>query len=108
MDWIWILWCILGAILIVAEIFTTGSCCSGLGSARSRLPSRVHRDRKSRDSVSDLCGRVDGADRALANDLHQLLFTREDGQSLRSGVDALPGKIGLSFRRAKERCRKAR
>ncbi len=24
MDWIWILWCILGAILIVAEIFTTG------------------------------------------------------------------------------------
>ena len=23
-DWYWILWCILGAILIVAEIFTSG------------------------------------------------------------------------------------
>src|ERR1044072_8275430 len=67
-DWFWVLWCILGAILIVAEIFTSGFVLLWFGI---------------------------GALAAASRTIFINYFSREkSGQSLRSGVDALPGKIG--------------
>ena len=45
-EWFWVLWCILGAILIVAEIFTTGFVLLwfGIGALGGRV-CRLYRDR---------------------------------------------------------------
>jgi hypothetical protein len=107
--WFWVLWCILGAILIVAEIFTSGFVLLwfGIGALLAAF-ARHHRHRQPRDSVFDFCGRVDRVNGGSRTIFVNYFSREKSGQSLRSGVDALPGRSALWFRRAKVRCRKAR
>ena len=75
----WVLWFILGAILIVAEIFTTGFVLLwfGIGALVAALAGFIGID--SLVIQFHLCNHLNLAHRCFANDLYQLLFTREDG-----------------------------
>ena len=94
-DWLWILWAVLGAILIVAEIFTSGFVLLwfGLGALAAAFAGFV--------GISSLVVQflifafVSIGLTAASRTIFINYFSREKtGQSLRSGVDALPGKIG--------------
>jgi membrane protein implicated in regulation of membrane protease activity len=94
-DWYWILWAVLGAILIVAEIFTSGFVLLwfGIGALAAAFLGFV--------GVNSLAVQfmvfaiVSIALTAASRTIFINYFSREKtGQSLRSGVDALPGKIG--------------
>src|ERR1041385_4117925 len=94
-DWLWILWSILGAILIVAEIFTSGFVLLwfGIGALVAALAGLIGIDSLVVQfmifAVVSIC--LPAASRTIFINY----FSRErTGQSLRSGVDALPGKIG--------------
>ena len=78
-NYLWIFWAILGAILIVAEIFTTGFVLLwfGIGALAAAFAGLVG-SQQHYFAVSDLRSSVDRADRCLAHDLRQLLFTREE------------------------------
>src|SRR6185369_1588891 len=94
-DWFWVLWCILGAILIVAEIFTSGCVLLwfGIGALASAFLGFVCVD--SRVVQFMVFAVVSIALTAASRTIFINSFSRENtGQSLRSGVDALPGKIG--------------
>ena len=91
----WILWCILGAILIVAEVFTSGFVLLwfGIGALAAAVAGIL--------GISNLglqflifafvsIGLTAGSRTIFVN-----YFSREKtGDSLRTGVDSLPGKIG--------------
>jgi membrane protein implicated in regulation of membrane protease activity len=94
-DWLWILWSVLGAILIVAEIFTSGFVLLwfGIGALAAALAGLV--------GINSLIAQfmifaiVSVALTAASRTIFINYFSREEtGPSLRSGVDALPGKIG--------------
>ena len=95
-DWFWVLWCILGAILIVAEIFTSGFVLLwfGIGALAAAFAGFIGIDSLVIQFMIFAVVSM-ALDCRVANDLHQLLFdARRTGDSLRSGVDAMPGKIG--------------
>jgi membrane protein implicated in regulation of membrane protease activity len=94
-DWIWILWAVLGAILIVAEIFTSGFVLLwfGIGALVAAFAGLV--------GIESLVVQfmifavVSIGLTAASRTIFINYFSREKtGESLRSGVDALPGKIG--------------
>lgn len=94
-DWFWVLWFILGAILVVAEIFTTGFVLLwfGIGALAAAFAGFL--------GLSSLIlqflifAGVSIALTAASRTIFINYFSREKtGQSLRTGVDALPGKIG--------------
>ena len=94
-EWIWILWAVLGAILIVAEIFTSGFVLLwfGIGALVAAFAGLV--------GIESLVVQfmifavVSIALTAASRTIFINYFSREKtGESLRSGVDALPGKIG--------------
>ena len=94
-DWLWILWAVLGAILIVAEIFTSGFVLLwfGIGALAAAFLGLL--------GVSSLFIQfmvfavVSVGLTAASRTIFINYFSREKtGESLRSGVDALPGKIG--------------
>src|SRR5512138_3048306 len=94
-DWYWVLWCILGAILVVAEIFTSGFVLLwfGIGALAAAFVGFV--------GVSSLTiqflvfALVSISLTAASRTIFINYFSREkSGESLRSGVDALPGKVG--------------
>ena len=94
-DWIWILWAVLGAILIVAEIFTSGFVLLwfGIGALVAAFAGLV--------GIESLVVQfmifavVSIALTAASRTIFINYFSREKtGDSLRSGVDSLPGKIG--------------
>lgn len=94
-DWLWILWFILGAILVVAEIFTSGFVLLwfGIGALVAAVAGFI--------GISSLAiqflifASVSIALTAASRTIFINYFSREKtGESLRSGVDALPGKIG--------------
>jgi len=94
-DWLWILWAVLGGILIVAEIFTTGFVLLwfGVGALAAAFAGFV--------GINSLVVQflifafVSIGLTAASRTIFINYFSREKtGQSLRSGVDALPGKIG--------------
>jgi membrane protein implicated in regulation of membrane protease activity len=94
-DWLWILWSILGAILVVAEIFTTGFVLLwfGIGALAAALAGFI--------GINSLFiqfmifAAVSIGLTAASRTIFINYFSREKtGESLRSGVDALPGKIG--------------
>ena len=94
-DWFWVLWSVLAAILIVAEIFTSGFVLLwfGIGAIAAALLGLV--------GVSSLFVQfmvfavISIGLTAASRTIFINYFSREKtGQSLRSGVDALPGKIG--------------
>jgi membrane protein implicated in regulation of membrane protease activity len=94
-DWLWIFWAVLGAILIVAEIFTSGFVLLwfGIGALVAALLSIVGIDSLAIQFLAFAI--VSSSLTAASRTIFLRYFSREhSGQSLRSGVDALPGKVG--------------
>jgi membrane protein implicated in regulation of membrane protease activity len=94
-DWFWVLWSILGAILIVAEIFTSGFVLLwfGIGALAAAFVGLVGVDSLLVQFM--VFAVVSIALTAASRTIFLNYFSREkSGESLRSGVDALPGKIG--------------
>ena len=94
-DWFWILWCILGAVLIVAEIFTTGFVLLwfGIGALLAALASFVGIDSLVIQFL--IFAGVSIALTAASRTIFINYFSRDKTETgLRSGVDALPGKVG--------------
>src|SRR5437867_1287635 len=94
-NFLWILWCILGAILIVAEVFTSGFVLLwfGIGALAAAFAGII--------GVSNLGVQflifafVSIGLTAASRTIFVNYFSREKtGDSLRTGVDSLPGKIG--------------
>jgi membrane protein implicated in regulation of membrane protease activity len=94
-EWYWVLWSILGAILVVAEIFTSGFVLLwfGIGALAAALAGLVGIDNLFIQFV--IFAVVSIGLTAASRTIFINYFSREkSGESLRSGVDALPGKIG--------------
>jgi membrane protein implicated in regulation of membrane protease activity len=94
-DWFWVLWCILGAILIVAEIFTSGFVLFwfGIGALAAAFAGFIGIDSLAIQFF--IFAGVSTALTAASRTIFINYFSRErTGDSLRSGVDAMPGKIG--------------
>ena len=94
-EWYWVLWSILAAILIVAEVFTSGFVLLwfGIGALAAALAGLVGIDSLTIQFM--IFAGVSVALTAASRTIFVNYFSREKtGQSLRSGVDALPGKIG--------------
>jgi len=94
-SWTWILWTVLGVILIVAEVFTPGFVLLwfGVGALTAALAGLV--------GITSLplqfliFALVSTALTAASRTIFVNYFSRERTDSdLKSGVDALPGKIG--------------
>jgi len=94
-EWMWVLWFILGAILIVAEIFTTGFVLLwfGIGALVAALAGFIGIDSLVIQFL--IFASISISLTAASRTIFINYFSREKtGQSLRSGVDGLPGKIG--------------
>ena len=94
-EWVWVLWCILGAILIVAEIFTSGFVLLwfGIGALLAAFAGFIGIDSLVIQFM--IFAGTSIALTAASRTIFLNYFSREQsGQSLRSGVDSLPGKIG--------------
>src|SRR6185503_16958185 len=94
-DWFWVLWCILGAILIVAEIFTSGFVLFwfGIGALAAAFAGFIGIESLAIQFF--IFATVSIALTAASRTIFINYFSREKTeQSLRSGVDALPVKIG--------------
>jgi membrane protein implicated in regulation of membrane protease activity len=92
---LWILWTILGAILIVAELFTSGFVLLwfGVGALAAALLAIIGIDSLAIQFLTFAI--VSSVLTAASRTIFINYFSREkSGQSLRSGVDSLPGKIG--------------
>ena len=94
-NYLWIFWTVLGAILIIAEIFTTGFVLLwfGIGALAAALAAFI--------GVSSITAQflifaiVSIALTAASRTIFVNYFSREKaGGDLKSGVEALPGKIG--------------
>ncbi len=91
----WILWCVLGAVLIVAEVFTTGFVLLwfGIGALAAGFAAIVGIDNLALQFV--IFALVSVGLTAASRTIFVNYFSREKtGDSLRTGVDSLPGKIG--------------
>jgi membrane protein implicated in regulation of membrane protease activity len=94
-EWFWVLWCILGALLIVAEIFTSGFVLFwfGIGALAAAFAAFIGIDSVVIQFV--IFATVSISLTAASRTIFINYFSRErTGDSLRSGVDALPGKVG--------------
>ena len=94
-EWFWIFWTILGAVLIVAEIFTSGFVLLwfGIGALAAALLGLVGIDSLALQFL--VFAVVSIGLTVSSRTIFVNYFSREKtGQSLRSGVDSLPGKIG--------------
>lgn len=94
-NYFWILWCILGAVLIVAEIFTSGFVLLwfGIGALAAAFVGMIGID--SLAVQFGVFALVSIGLTAASRTIFVNYFSREKtGDSLRTGVDALPGKIG--------------
>ena len=99
-EWIWILWCVLGAILIVAEIFTSGFVLLwfGIGALLAALASFIGIE--SLAIQFSIFAGVSIALTAASRTIFVNYFSRErEGNDLKTGVNALPGKLGRVGRR---------
>lgn len=95
MNWAWILWTVLGLILIVAEVFTTGFVLLwfGVGALAAALAGFIGIDSLALQFL--IFAGVSIGLTAASRTIFVNYFSREKtGDSLRSGVDGLPGKIG--------------
>ena len=94
-NYYWILWCILGAVLIVAEIFTSGFVLLwfGIGALAAALVGLIGIDSLAIQFA--VFALLSVGLTAASRTIFVKYFSREEtGDSLRTGVDALPGKIG--------------
>src|SRR5436190_5158326 len=95
MSLLWIPWVILGLVLIVAEVFTPGFVlvCFGIGALAAALASFVGVD--SLAIQFGIFATVSIALTAASRTIFVNYFSREKtGDSLRTGMEALPGKVG--------------
>ena len=91
----WILWTILGAVLIVAEVFTSGFVLLwfGIGALAAALAGIVGINNLGIQFL--IFAAVSIGLTAASRTIFVNYFSREKtGDSLRTGVDSLPGKIG--------------
>lgn len=94
-NYLWIFWAILGAILIVAEIFTTGFVLLwfGIGALAAALAGLVGIDSIPLQFL--IFAIVSIGLTAASRTIFVNYFSREkSGGDLKSGADSLPGKIG--------------
>ena len=94
-EWVWVFWCILGAILIVAEIFTSGFVLLwfGIGALLAAFASFIGIDSLVIQFL--IFAGVSIGLTAASRTIFINYFSRERPEhSLRSGVDSLPGKVG--------------
>ena len=94
-DYIWILWAILGAILIIAEIFTTGFVLLwfGIGALAAAFAGLVGVHSITLQFL--IFAIVSIGLTAASRTIFVNYFSREkSGGDLKSGVEALPGKVG--------------
>lgn len=92
---IWIMWAVLGAILIVAEIFTAGFVLFwfGIGALAAAFAALVGVDSLALQFL--IFAVVSISLTAASRTIFVKYFSREQtGNSLKTGVDSLPGKIG--------------
>lgn len=92
---IWILWCVLGLALIVAEVFTSGFVLLwfGIGALAAGFAGLVGIDSLAIQFF--IFATISIALTAASRTIFINYFSRErTGDSLRSGAEALPGKIG--------------
>jgi membrane protein implicated in regulation of membrane protease activity len=92
---LWIFWCVLGAILIVAEVFTSGFVLLwfGIGAMVAAFAALIGIDSLAIQFL--IFALVSVGLIAASRTIFVNYFSREKtGDSLRTGVDALPGKIG--------------
>jgi membrane protein implicated in regulation of membrane protease activity len=92
---LWILWFILGAVLIVAEVFTSGFVLLwfGIGALAAAFAGMVGIDSLALQFA--IFAVVSVGLTAASRTIFVNYFSRENtGDSLRTGVDSLPGKIG--------------
>ncbi len=94
-DFAWILWTILGIVLIIAEIFTPGFVLLwfGVGALAAALASFLGLGLAAQFLVFIL---LSSLLTALSRTIFVNYFARpgEEGAGLRSGADALPGQVG--------------
>lgn len=94
-EWIWVFWAVLAAIFIVAEIFTSGFVLLwfGIGALIAAFAGLVGIDSFAIQFMLFVVVSIGLT--AASRTIFINYFSREkSGESLRSGVDALPGKIG--------------
>lgn len=94
-NWLWIFWAVLGAILVVAEIFTSGFVLLwfGVGALVAALVGLIGVDSLAIQFL--VFAAVSIGLTVSSRTIFVNYFSKErTGQSLRTGVDALPGKIG--------------
>src|SRR5260221_3874702 len=95
MNWTWILWTVLGLILIVAEVFTSGFVLLwfGIGALAAAFAGILGIDNLGLQFL--IFAVVSVGLTAASRTIFVNYFSREKtGDSLRTGVDSLPGKIG--------------
>ncbi len=95
MNWLWIPWTVLGLILIVAEVFTPGFVLLwfGIGALAAAFAGLVGIDSLAIQFA--IFAVVSIVLTAASRTIFVNYFSREKtGDSLRTGADALPGKIG--------------
>lgn len=94
-EWFWVLWSILAAILIVAEIFTTGFVLLwfGIGALAAALAGLVGIDSLLIQFM--IFAVVSVGLTAASRTIFVNYFSRDEtGGAIRTGVDGLPGRIG--------------
>lgn len=95
MNWLWIAWVILGLILVVAEVFTSGFVLLwfGIGALVAAFAGIVGVDSLAIQFL--IFAVVSIGLTAASRTIFVNYFSREKtGDSLRTGMDSLPGKIG--------------
>ena len=95
MNWVWILWTVLGLVLIVAEVFTSGFVLLwfGIGALAAAFAGLIGVDSLALQFL--VFAAVSIGLTAASRTIFVNYFSREKtGESLRTGVEALPGKLG--------------
>ena len=94
-SWTWIIWTVLGVILIIAEVFTPGFVLLwfGIGALAAALAGLMGISSLPLQFLIFALSSV--ALTAASRTIFANYFTREhEGSDLKMGVDALPGKVG--------------
>ncbi len=94
-NYLWIIWTVLGAILVIAEIFTTGFVLLWFGVGALAAAFAAFIGVNSITAQFLIFAIVSIALTAASRTIFVNYFSREKaGGDLKSGVEALPGKIG--------------
>ncbi len=92
---IWVLWCVLGLVLIVAEVFTSGFVLLwfGIGALAAAFMGLIGINSLALQFL--IFAAVSIGLTAASRTIFVNYFSREKaGEELRTGMDSLPGKIG--------------